>query len=225
MNIILIGPPGSGKGTQSDKLAKRFNLVKISTGELLRDEIKKKTPLGLKIKSTIESGSLAPDEITNKLIETLVSNKNNLNKLIFDGYPRNLSQAKSLDVLLKKNNQIISLVLNLKVDEDIIVKRILGRQICSNCGSTFNEFFNPSNFKTHKCDTKYLRKRSDDNEKTIKNRFSVYNNDTYPILRYYKECNLLREINAMNKIDQIYEEICQIINLMNTWLYNMYSYK
>ena len=216
MNIILIGPPGSGKGTQSDKLATRFNLVKISTGDLLRDEIKKKTTLGLKIKSTIETGSLAPDEITNKLIESKVSNKTYLNKLIFDGYPRNLSQAKSLDILLKKNNQVISLVLNLKVDENIIIKRILGRQICSKCGLTFNEFFNPSNPEIHKCDNKYLNKRSDDNEKTIKNRFSVYNNDTYPILSYYKECNLLHEINGMNKIDQIYGEICQIINLMDT---------
>ena len=195
MNIILIGPPGSGKGTQSDKIAIDFNLFKIST---------------------IESGSLAPDETTNKLIETKVSNKIYHNKLIFDGYPRNLSQAKSLDVLLKKNNQVISLVLNLKVDEKTIIKRILGRQICSKCGLTFNEFFNPSNSKIHKCDTKYLKKRSDDNEKTVKHRFSVYNNDTYPILSYYKECNLLHEINGINKIDQIYEEICQIINLMDT---------
>jgi len=216
VNIILIGPPGSGKGTQSDKIAIDFNLFKISTGDLLREEIKKKTTLGLKIKATIESGSLAPDETTNKLIETKVSNKIYHNKLIFDGYPRNLSQAKSLDVLLKKNNQVISLVLNLKVDEKTIIKRILGRQICSKCGLTFNEFFNPSNSKIHKCDTKYLKKRSDDNEKTVKHRFSVYNNDTYPILSYYKECNLLHEINGINKIDQIYEEICQIINLMDT---------
>ena len=126
MNIILIGPPGSGKGTQGDNLVKDFNLFKVSTGDLLRKEVEKKSELGMKIKHIIEKGHLASDEITNNLIEIILSNINYSNRLIFDGYPRNLSQVNTLTILMKKYNQKINCVLCLKVDKNLIVKRILG---------------------------------------------------------------------------------------------------
>ena len=151
MNIVLFGPPGAGKGTQANYISDEFNLFKISTGDLLRKEIKKKSSLGIKIKTIIDKGSLVSDNIIDNLIEKVVSNKVYENRIIFDGYPRNLNQAKCLDSLTKKYNQKISCVLNLRVDFNIIVKRILGRQICSKCSLIFNEFFYPSTNKNHKC--------------------------------------------------------------------------
>ena len=139
MNIIIFGPPGAGKGTQSDFIVKNFNLFKLSTGDLLREEIKKKTPLGLKITSIVNSGSLVSDEIINSLIETIISNSKYKNRIIFDGYPRNLSQAKNLNTLLSKYNQKINIVIKLQVSLNVIKKRITGRLTCPKCSKIFNE--------------------------------------------------------------------------------------
>ena len=211
MNIILFGPPGSGKGTQADNIVKNFNLHKVSTGDLLRNEIKNNTSLGSKIKFIIDKGSLVPDDIINDLIVKVLSEKKFYNRLIFDGYPRNLNQAKNLDLLVKKYNQKISCVLSLNVDKESIIKRILGRQICTKCGLIFNEYFRSAINKNHACDPKFLNKRSDDNEKTIINRFETYLDKTLHILDFYKEQNLLHQINGKRKIDQIFDEIRTII--------------
>ena len=216
MNIILFGPPGAGKGTQATKVVKKFNLHKVSTGDLLREEIKNNTDLGNKIKSIMDRGSLISDNIINDLITKVISNKKFYNRLIFDGYPRNLKQGKNLDSQIKKYKQKISCVLSLNVDKESIIKRILGRQICVNCGLIFNEYYYPASSKNHSCDPKFLNKRSDDNKKTIINRFETYLNKTLPILDFYKEQNLLHQINGMAKIDQIFDEICGIIASLET---------
>jgi len=212
VNIILIGPPGAGKGTQSDNLVKDFNLYKISTGDLLREEVKKESKLGIKIKFILGQGVLVSDNIINDLIENILSNKDYFNRLIFDGYPRNINQVKHLDSLINKYDQKISYVLSLKVDKDVIIKRIIGRQICSKCGLTFNEFFNLPMKKNHLCDIKFLKKRSDDNEKTARNRFETYIKETLPVLDYYKNLNLLFEIDGTDHIHVIYKEIRRIIH-------------
>ena len=212
MNIILLGPPGAGKGTQSDNLAKDLNLYKISTGDLLREDIKKKSSLGIKIESILEQGMLVSDDIINNLVESILSNKDYFNRLIFDGYPRNLNQVKYLDILIKKYNQKVSCVLSLKVNQDAVIKRIIERQVCSKCGLTFNEIFNPSTKSNHYCDIKFLQKRSDDNEKTARNRFETYAKETLPILDYYQNQNLLYEIDGMSHIHEIYKEIRRIIH-------------
>ena len=216
MNIVLFGPPGAGKGTQADNLVKDFNLFKISTGDLLREEVEKGNKLGNKIKSLIDKGSFVSDNIIEDLVKNVISNKSYNSRLVFDGYPRNLNQAKKLDMLMKGNNQKISCVLNLIVNENAIFKRIIGRQICTNCKLIFNDFFNPPNNQQHKCDPKFLQKRSDDTEETLRKRFSTYNKSTLPILDYYDDQNLLTKIDGINKIDEIYKEIRQIISSLKT---------
>ena len=216
MNIILFGPPGAGKGTQAINLVKDFNLYNVSTGDLLRNEIKNNTVLGNKIKSLIDKGTLVSDDIIKELVKKVLSNKKINNKLIFDGYPRNLDQAKELDSFIKKNNQKISCVLSLNVNKETIIKRILGRQICSKCGLIFNKFFSPVNKDNHNCDSKFLQRRSDDKEETIINRYQTYLEKTLPILSFYKEQKLLHQINGIGEINDIYKEIRGIIASIET---------
>ena len=216
MNIVLFGPPGAGKGTQAVNIVKEFNFLKVSTGDLLRKETKKKSLLGIKIQSIIEQGLLVSNDIINDLIENILSSNNYFNRIIFDGYPRNLSQAKHLDILIKKYNQKISCVLSIKVDKDIVIKRIIGRQVCSKCSLIFNKFFKPATEKNHQCDSKFLQKRSDDNDKTARNRFETYTRETLPILNYYQNQKLLYEINGMTDISSIYKEIRRIIYSLET---------
>ena len=214
MNLILFGPPGAGKGTQSDKICYDFKLLKVSTGDLLRAEINKKSSLGIKIKEVVNKGSLVSDFLINNLIEKLLLKKEYHNRLVFDGYPRTLNQAKSLENLLKKFNQKIYCALILKVDKEVVVKRIMGRMICSKCGLTFNEYFNPPGSKNHSCDQKFLQKRTDDKESTIEARYETYLKQTIPIIDFYNDRSLLREINGVGEISSIYKEICDIISTL-----------
>ena len=211
MNIIIFGPPGAGKGTQSNNIVNDFELKQVSTGDLLRNEIKLQTDLGKKIESIINNGKLVSDDIVNTLIEKVISDPNNFNRLIFDGYPRSISQIYSLEKLLKKFNQKISIVLSLSVNKDIISKRIEGRIICAKCFRIFNVYFNPPNLKNHDCEKKYLKKRTDDNSKTILNRFETYVTKTKPILNYYKKKGSLYEINANQNIEEICSKIKDIL--------------
>ena len=216
MNVILFGPPGAGKGTQADNIVKFFNLHKISTGDLLRSEVQNNSDIGNKIKSVMDKGLFVSDDIINNLIIKILSNNKFYNRLVFDGYPRNLNQAKNLDLLIKKHDQKISYVFSLNVDKELLIKRILGRQTCTNCGSIFNEYFRPSTNKNHTCGTKFLVKRSEDNEKTILYRFQAYLDKTLPILDFYKKLNLLHQINGRPEIDQIFKEICAIMGFFET---------
>ena len=216
MNIILFGPPGAGKGTQADNMVKNLNLHKISTGDLLREEIKNNTDLGNKIKSKIDQGLLVSDDIINDLIDKILSIKKYYNRLIFDGYPRNLNQAKSLDLLLMKYNQKLSCVINLNVDKESIIKRILGRLVCSKCGLTFNKYFDPPQKEKYNCNLKYLKARTDDNEKALENRFGTYTKKTLPILDYYADQKILHKIDGTRQINQIIDEIRSIFDSLET---------
>ena len=211
MNLIIFGPPGAGKGTQSNNIVNDFDLKQVSTGDLLRNEIKLQTDLGKKIESIINNGELVSDDVVNTLIRKIISDPKNFNRLIFDGYPRTISQIYSLEKLLKTFNQKISIVLNLSVDKDIISKRINGRIICAKCFRIFNVYFNPPNLKNHDCEKKYLKKRTDDNSKTILNRFETYVTKTKPILNYYKKTETLCEIDGNQKVDEIYNKIKGIL--------------
>ena len=186
MNIVIFGPPGAGKGTQSKFIVNKYNLYQLSTGDLLRSEIKNKTELGTKISSIINSGDLVSDEIVGNLIEKFISNDNYKNHIIFDGYPRTLSQAKNLEILLKKYNQKIDVVLKLSVSLETVKKRILERQTKEN--------------------------RADDNEEIAIKRYKNYEKSAEPVIGYYKQSNLLKFVNGEAGISEINTEISDLID-------------
>ena len=213
MNIILFGPPGAGKGTQSQYLVNTHSYNQISTGDLLRDEIKKDTDLGNKILSKIDIGEFVEDEIVNSLIKKVISNKKYNNKLIFDGYPRNISQAKKLDEIMLKNNQTISAIIYLDASRDIIEKRILGRVVCVKCNKTLNEYLDIKEIQNHKCGKEYFKKRKDDNSDTIMKRYDTFITETNPLLDYYKKKPCFFKIDATLKINEISAKIEKIVNV------------
>ena len=192
MNIVIFGPPGAGKGTQSKFIVNKFNLYQLSTGDLLRNEIKNKTKLGSEISSIINSGELVSDEIVGDLIEKFVSNSNYKNQIIFDGYPRTLIQAKNLDDLLKKYKQKIDIVLKLSVSLETVKKRILERQT--------------------------QEKRADDSEAIAIKRYKTYENSSEPVIDYYKQSNLLKVVNGEAGIPEINREISGLIDAIKGWL-------
>ena len=192
MNIIIFGPPGAGKGTQSKFIVNKYNLYQLSTGELLRNEIKKKTELGKQISSIINSGELVSDKIVGDLIEKFVSNETYKHKIIFDGYPRTLIQAQNLDNVIKKYNQKIDIVLKLSVSLETVKKRISERQA--------------------------QEKRADDNEEIAIKRYKTYEKSSEPVINYYKQSNLLKVVNGETGIQQINSEISGLIDAIKGWL-------
>ena len=187
MNVIIFGPPGAGKGTQSQHIVKKFKLFQISTGDLLRSEIKNKTEIGKEIEEIISKGDFATDDIVNKIIKNVIFDPNKKNKLIFDGYPRSLNQAKNLDLLLKDSNQKVDFIFFLNVNKDTIIKRIEKRKI--------------------------LEKRSDDDLNTILKRYDVYMETTKPVLDFYSKNPNFYEINGGEEISVISSKIDQILSV------------
>ena len=213
MNIILFGPPGAGKGTQSQKIAKKFNLHQVSTGDLLRNEIKNKSYIGNKIEKIISQGDFVTDDIVNKILKTVIINPLYRNRNIFDGYPRNTTQAESLEIMLNSDNQSINFILFLKVNREIIEKRILGRIICEKCNKTFNEYLTKEEIENHKCGKNYLKKRKDDNLETIINRYDEYVKKTKPVLDFFSKRSYFHEIDGSQKIHEITSKIEQILTV------------
>lgn len=216
MNLILFGPPGAGKGTQSSFLVESEKMFQLSTGDLLRAELKSGSDLSKQLKEIMDAGKLVSDDIINNLIEKKISDPNVKNNIIFDGFPRNLEQAKSLDDMLNKYNQKISAIINLKVDYSVLVKRISGRVSCSICKKPFNEFFDPpvepNKCSNNKCVSRELIKRSDDNESTVTNRLKTYDDQTLPILDYYRKKGIVKDVDAMKAINEVTGEIKSIIS-------------
>ena len=192
MNIVIFGPPGAGKGTQSNLIVKKYKLYQLSTGELLRKEINNNTDLGQNISSIINSGNLVSDKVVGSLIEKFILNDKYNNRLIFDGYPRNLIQAKYLENILKKHNQKIDIALKLSASLEIIKKRILER--------------------------KSLEKRADDNIEVAIKRYKTYESNIKPVIDFYKHSDLLKEINGEASISEISSEISGLIDGIKGWL-------
>ena len=213
MNIILFGPPGAGKGTQAQLIVKKHNYFQLSTGDLLRNEIKQKTTLGKEISKLISSGKFVSDEVVNSLLRQSITNLKFRDRIIFDGYPRNTEQAHNLDAILLEFKQNIGLIIFLNVSRDIIQKRIMGRVTCEKCYMTLNEFFNQNEIDLHPCGKEHLVKRKDDNLETIISRYDTYMSATKPVLDFYGKNKNFYEIDGNSEIDQITNKINQILNV------------
>ena len=209
----MLGPPGAGKGTQAKFIAKKFNLYQLSTGDLLREEIKNKTEIGKKIKHVIAHGDYVVDEIVNQLLKTVTTNPSNRNSIIFDGYPRNINQAENLETILNADNQSINFILFLKVTREVIEKRILGRITCEKCNKTFNKYLNNEEIEKHKCGNNYLKKREDDNQEVIITRYEEYMKKTKQVLDFYSPRSYFHEIDGSQKIQAITNKIEQILTV------------
>ena len=213
MNIILLGSPGAGKGTQAQKIVNKFKLNQISTGDLLRKEIKNKTEIGIEIENIISKGDFATDEIVDRLLKKIVTNNKIRNNIIFDGYPRNLNQAENLELILNSDNQSINFIFFLNVPRNIVEKRILGRITCEICNKSYNEFIDTDEINNHKCGAKNLKKRKDDNQDALINRYDEYMKKTKPVLDFYSSRNNFHEIDGSEQIEAISSKIEQILRV------------
>jgi len=204
VNLIILGAPGAGKGTLSDALVKELGIPKISTGDMLRQEVKDGSPLGLKAKEIMAKGELVSNEIINELLKNRIKKEDCKKGFMLDGFPRTINQAEELSKIMKELGYILDLVINLVVSENLVVKRLTNRRVCKKCGGNFNLFSSPSK-KAGICDFcgGELYQRADDNETTIRNRLQVYAKDTQPLINFYANKGLLREIGAENGISEM----------------------
>ena len=213
MNIVLFGPPGAGKGTQAQFIVKKHNYFQLSTGNLLREEISLKTSLGLEIEKLISNGKFVSDNIVNRLLRQSIINLKFRDRIIFDGYPRNVDQAMNLESILGEFEQTIGHIIFLNVTRDIIEKRIMGRVTCEKCHMTLNEFFNKKQIELHPCGKEYLKKRKDDNLDVIISRYDTYMNVTKPILDFYSKNENFTEIDGGAEIEQITNKINDVLTV------------
>ena len=213
MNIILFGPPGAGKGTQAQFIVKKHNYFQLSTGNLLREEVELKTPLGEQIDKLISNGKFVSDDIVNTLLRKSITNLKFRDRIIFDGYPRNVKQAVNLKLILAEFDQTIGHTIFLNVSRDIIEKRIMGRVTCEKCHMTMNEFFDKEQIELHPCGKEFLIKRKDDKLDIIVARYDTYMTATKPVLDFYSKNANFSEIDGAAKIEQITNKIDDVLKV------------
>ena len=213
MNLILLGPPGAGKGTQAQRMVERYRIPQISTGDILRSAVKESTPLGVKAKGFMDQGQLVPDEIVIGIIEERLKGKDCNAGFILDGFPRTIPQAEALQPILAKLGKKIDHVINIEVDSEELVRRLTGRRTCKNCGAMFHVLFQPPK-KEGTCDRcgGTLYQRADDNEEAIRTRLKEYGKQTAPLIQYYRGKKTLRPIQGVGGPDQIFEQIVRVLD-------------
>jgi adenylate kinase len=212
VHLILVGPPGAGKGTQAANLVEEYGVPHIATGDIFRSAIKNKTPLGKKAKEYIDQGKLVPDEVTIGIVRERLSKGDCQEGFILDGFPRTIAQADALAEILKELNIELNAVLNIKVSDEEVIKRLSGRRICSDCGASYHVDFNPpqEDGVCDKCEGD-LYQREDDQPETIKERLKVYKEKTEPLINYYQEAGLLKNVNGEAGLDEVFGNIKQAV--------------
>jgi len=212
MNIIFLGPPGAGKGTQAKILVEKYGIPQISTGDMLREHVAKGTGLGVKAKEYMEKGQLVPDEIILSMVKERLSQPDAQKGFILDGFPRTVAQAEALDKMLEEMGKKIEFVLALIVPDEELVARLTGRRTCKNCGMMYHIKFKPPKVEG-KCDAcgGELYQRPDDNEETVRNRLKVYHEQTAPLIEYYRKKGVLFEVDGSKSIEEITQQLINIL--------------
>lgn len=215
MNIILLGPPGAGKGTQARLLEEKHGMVQLSTGDMLRASIKRGEPLGLEAKKLMDAGTLVPDDLMIRMIQDRINQADCDKGFILDGFPRTVPQAEALDSMLAKQNKPLDAVIKLKVDEDALVERVTGRFTCAHCGAGYHSKFKPTKVEDvcDVCGSTEFVCRPDDNPDTMKTRLKAYKEQTAPILPYYTAQNRLKTVDGMSSMEDVHNAIEDILRV------------
>ncbi|WP_010295293.1 adenylate kinase [Clostridium senegalense] len=217
MKIILLGPPGAGKGTQAKSISNKYSIPHISTGDIFRKNISEKTPLGIEAKSYIDKGQLVPDKLTIDIVQDRLEHEDCKNGFLLDGYPRTVSQAEALKNFLSEKGEKLDTALLIDVQKEFIIDRMTGRRVCPDCGASYHVKFNPTKVEGE-CDIcgSVVIQRADDTESTVKDRLDVYETQTQPLIEYYKNQGLLSTVDGTQSIDDVFKDICGVLGAINS---------
>ena len=217
MRLILLGPPGAGKGTQAARLEKHFHIRQLSTGDMLRAAVASGSPIGVQAKEVMERGELVSDEIVVGIISDVVDSDDVASGYILDGFPRTVAQAEALDVMLAEKGSKLDCVIEMQVEDEILVSRITGRYVCSKCGAGYHDKYQrpKTDGVCDNCQSTEFTRRADDNEETVKSRLIAYHQQTAPLIEYYRDRKLLRSVDGMVDIDIVAKEIVSVLEAVN----------
>ena len=211
MKIVLLGPPGAGKGTQAKSISNRYSIPHISTGDIFRKNISEETPLGIEAKQYIDNGQLVPDEVTINMVKDRLTWEDCKNGYLLDGFPRTVAQAEALEAFLNSRDEKIDTALLIDVPMEFILERMTGRRVCGSCGASYHVKFNPTKVEgiCDVCGSEVVQ-RKDDREDTVRERLDVYERQTQPLIDFYKEKNLLSTVDGTKAINEVFNDICEL---------------
>ena len=217
LNLMLMGLPGAGKGTQAEKIVDQYHITHISTGDIFRAAMKNNTPMGIEAKSYIDKGELVPDEVTNGIVKERLAKDDVNDGYMLDGFPRNMAQAEALETFGAQLGKPLNCVINIHVDPESLMERLTGRYICRNCGATYHKIFNPTKVEgtCDRCGEHEFYQREDDKPETVKNRLDVNIKMNTPLLDFYKKQGILHEVDGNQDIDKVFADIKAVLDQIN----------